>query len=109
MKIKTSIYMKHIMHSARDLLIEYEIDLIKRKIIISVDSIDTLLIESFIKTTAISAVNRELEKFNKLPLIENLNGFEVELVVAEKAKFSLRLVERDFEPREPTLVMILKD
>lgn len=107
--MKNGVYMKHMMHSARDLLIEYEIDLMQRTIVIDVDSIDTLLIESFLKSTAVSAVNRELEKFNKLPLVKNVNGFSVELVVAKKARFDLALIERDFEPREPTLVMKLKE
>lgn len=107
MNIKNCIHMKHMMHKARDLPINYEINLIKRTLKMHVDWIDTTLIESFIKSSAVNAVNTELEQLGKLPLLTNVVGFAIELIVADKVRFSLRLVERDFEPFEPTLVMRL--
>ena len=97
------------MHNARDLPICYEVDLIKRSILINVEWIDTDLIKHFLRFSAVEAINRELEIAGKLPLISNVNGFVIKLVVAEKAQFKLKIVERDFEPRELTLVMKIKD
>lgn len=74
---------------------------------LNVDWIDASLIECFLMSSAVNAVNRELESVGKLPLVTKLTGFAIELNVAGKAKFSLQLVERDFEPNEPTLVMRL--
>lgn len=85
--------MKHVMHSALDLPIDYEIDLINRTITMNVDWIDTSLIESFLRSVE----------------IKNLNGFAIALNVAGSVKFDLQLIERDFEPRESTLVMRLKN
>lgn len=107
MKIARKIIMKHMSHRTSDLDIAYEFDLLKRTFTMNVDQIDTLLIESFIRFAAVSSVNDELEKAGKLPLLNNLNGFAIEMIVADKARFSLRLIERDFEPRQPTLVMKL--
>jgi len=107
MKVANKILMKHMMHNTRDIMVEFEADLISRKVIIHVDTIDTLIIERLLRFTMLSYVNEELERLGKLPLLSNMSRFSIELVVADKAQFSLRLVERDFEPREPTLAMSL--
>lgn len=107
MLINRKIAMKHMFHKAKDLCVEFEADLISRKIVLSVDWIDTLLIESFITFSALQIVNDELEKVNKLPLLTSLENFKIVLLVAGSAGFSLHHTQRDFEPRESTLVMKL--
>lgn len=107
MKVAKKILMKHMMHNAKDVMVEFEADLISRAVTIRVDSIDTLIIERVIRFTMLSYVNEELDRVGKLPLLTNMTGFSIELVVANKVRFNLRLVERDFEPREPTLAMSL--
>lgn len=107
MKTARKITIKHMSHGTCDLEIAYEVDLLKRTLTMQVDAIDTLLIESFLRFSAVNAFNEELEKVGKLPLLTNVNGFAIQMIVADKARFSLRLVERDFEPRQPTLVMRL--
>lgn len=107
MRIANKILMKHMMHNARDVMVEYEVGLISRKVTIQVDTIDTLILERLISNTLLHYINEELERIGKLPLLTNMNGFSIELVVANKVRFNLRLVERDFEPREPTLAMSL--
>ena len=99
--------MKHMFHKAKDLCVEFNADLISRKIVMSLDWIDTSLIESFITFSALHIVNDELEKVNKLPLLTSLGGFNIELLVARSARFRLNYVSRDFEPTESTLVMKL--
>jgi len=109
MKEVARAYMKHFMHNTRDLLIAYEIDLIKRTIVLNVEWIDTALIEDYLRTVAINAINRKLEEVNKLPLATNLKGYTVEVIVDNKIHLDVRLVERDCEPREPTFVMRVKE
>jgi hypothetical protein len=109
MKEVARAYMKHMMHNTRDLLIAYEIDLIKRTIVLNIEWIDSLLIHDFLTYTAIRAINRKLVEVNKLPLASNIAGYTVELIVDGKVHFDLRLIERDFEPRQPTLVMRVKE
>ena len=109
MKEAACAYMKHFMHKTRDLLIAYEIDLIKRTMVLNVEWIDTLLLEDFLTYTAIRAINRKLEEVNKLPLATNIEGYTVELIVDSRVHFDLRLIERDFEPRQLTLVMKVKE
>lgn len=99
--------MKHMMHNAKDVMVEYEANLISRAVTIRVDTIDTLILERFISLCILDYINAELERIGKLPLLTNMSGFSIELVVANKVRFNLRLVERDFEPREPTLAMSL--
>jgi hypothetical protein len=108
MKIAHEIIMKHSMHRAQDVQFAYEADLSLRTVTVRVDTIDTGLIEWFLKFSLLHGVNDEMTKVGKAEFA-NLNSFQIELIVADKAKFNLKLVERDFEPREPTLVMILKD
>jgi len=107
MKVANKILMKHMMHNTSDVMVEFEADLISRAVTIRVDSIDTLILERLVRFTMLHYVNEELERVGKLPLLTNMNGFSIELVVASKVRFSLRLVERDFEPCEPTLAMKL--
>jgi hypothetical protein len=107
MKIN-SIQMKHMMHSAGDLVIDYQIDLINRTMVMNVGWIDTSLIEDFLRFSAVSYINQQLGKVGKLPLITKLNGFAIELVVAERVRYEPELIERDFEPKQPTLVMKMK-
>jgi hypothetical protein len=95
------------MHNANDVMVEFEADLISRAVTIRVDSIDTLILERLLRFTMLSYVKEELESIGKLPLLTNMSRFSIELVVASKVRFNLRLVERDFEPREPTLAMSL--
>ena len=91
--------MKQMMHKARDLPINYEINFIKRTLTMHVDWIDSSLIKSFIKSSAVNAVNREFENVGKLPSVTNINSFTIEMIVGGKARFDVQLVERDFEPR----------
>jgi Tfp pilus assembly ATPase PilU len=109
MKITARVYMKHMMHKARDLFIAYEIDLIKRAIVLNVNWIDTALIEDFITRGALHAINRQLEEIGKLPLATNIDGYTIELIVEGKVHLDVRLVESDYEPKEPTLVMRVKE
>jgi uncharacterized protein YqcC (DUF446 family) len=109
MKINKKMTIKHMMHEAEDLPVEYEIDLINRTIVLNVPFIDTLQITSFLEWMAISDINEKLESLGKLPLIKNLNNYVIELVVAGKTSIIVQLIERGFEPPQTTLVMKLKE
>lgn len=87
--------------------IEIRADLITRKIVLLVDWIDTVLIESVITVHAIQMVNNELKKVNKLPLLVSLDTFNIELVVDNNARFNLQYVRSEVDSRENTLVMQL--
>jgi len=100
--------MKHMMHNTNDVRFAYEADLSLRTVTVRVATIDTGLIEWFLKFSLLHGVNDEMTKAGKAEFA-NLSSFQIELIVADKAKFSLKLVERDFEPLEPTLVMKLKE
>ena len=102
-------YLKHFMHHARDLPIRYETDLIQRRIAIQVDWIDTLLLQRFLTDHLLEEINQQLTKANKLPLLESLTGFDIALLVGKNGRFELRLMERDFEPREATLIIKPKE
>lgn len=108
MKIVNEIIMKHMMHNTNDVRFTYEADLILRTVTVRVTTIDTALIEWFLKFSLLHGVNDEMTKAGKAEFA-NLSSFQIELIVADKAKFNLKLVERDFEPRDPTLVMKLKE
>lgn len=108
MKMVHEIIMKHMMHNTNDVRFAYEADLILRAITVRVATIDTALIEWFLKFSLLHGVNDEMTKAGKAEFA-NLSSFQIELIVADKAKFSLKLVERDFEPRDSTLVMKLKE
>ncbi len=104
-----SAYLKHFLHHARDLPIRYETDLIQRRIAIQVNWIDTLLLQRFLTDHLLEDINQQLTKVNKLPLLESLTGFEIELLVGQDSRFELKLMERDFEPREATLIIKPKE
>jgi hypothetical protein len=108
MKIAHEIIMKHMMHNTNDVRFAYEADLILRTATVRVATIDTALIEWFLKFSLLHGVNDAMTNAGKAEFA-NLSSFQIELIVADKAKFSLTLVERDFEPRDPTLVMKLKE
>lgn len=108
MKLNETFLMKHQGTRARDLEFAIDVDTDAKIIVLNVDWIDTGLIDWALIFSLLSTINRHLES-NGLPKLDNLSGFQIELVVAGKARFSLRRVERDFEPSQPTLVMHLKD
>ena len=95
------------MHSAKDLPITYEFDPINLKIKIESAWIDTLLLQRFLHML-IKEHNDELVKTDKSEVIVDLSNFEITLTVANKVVYELQLIERAFEPKEPTLVMRIK-
>jgi hypothetical protein len=110
MKIAREIIMKHMMHRAHDVTFAYEVDLSLRTVTVRVATIDTALIEWFLKFSLLHCINDEMQNQHAGHAeFANLSSFSIEIVVADKARFSLRLVERDCEPLEPTLVMRLKE
>lgn len=108
MKLSEIFLMKHQGTKARDLEFAIDVDIDARTIVLNVDWIDTSLIDWAMVFSLLSTINSSLER-NGLQKLDNLSGFQIELVVAGKARFSLRRVERDFEPSQPTLVMHLRD
>lgn len=106
MKIARKITMKHTMQRARDLEISYEVDVVKRSVNMQVEWIDTALIEWFLKFSLLHGINEEMARLGKAEFA-NVSSFQIEMVVADKATFSLQLVQQDFEPHESTLVMKL--
>jgi hypothetical protein len=109
MKIKANVYMKYMMHNAGNLDVAYEIDMIKRTILIDVKWIDAELNSDFLKVYALHAINRKLEEMNKLPLATNIACYSVELILDGKINLDVQLVDRDFSPKEPTLVSKIKE
>ena len=110
MKINRKALMKHQFHKAGDMKIEIRADLMTRKIELLADWIDTALIESVITLHAIQMLNEELEKVNKLPLLVSLEGFNVELIVSNGARFSVHYVRSEVDARQNTMVLrLLKD
>lgn len=99
--------MKHQMHKAKDLHFILEADFITRNVSIAVDWIDTALLESFIFVHAVQMLNDELEKANKLPLLESLATFNIKVIVASSARFSLQYVRNEDDARDNTLVLKL--
>lgn len=108
MKIARKILMKHTMQRARDLEISYEVDLVNRSVNMQVGWIDTALIEWFLKFSLLHMMNEEMTRIGQAEFA-NVSSFHIEMAVADKSRFSLQLVQQDFEPRETTLVMRLKE
>lgn len=106
--MRQHIYIKHFMHSAKDLPITYEFDPINLKIKIESTWIDTLLLQRFLQML-IKEYNDELGKTDRSEVIVELSNFEITLAVADKVVYELQLIERAFEPKEPTLVMRIKE
>lgn len=110
MQVSRRILMKHVMHGARDLDFHLEADFITRKVLVGIDWIDTALLESFICVHAVQLLNDELEKVNKLPPLDSLDSFNIELHVASSARFRVQFVRSETDSRDKTLVMqLLKD
>jgi len=93
------------MHSAQDIDFYFQADFISRKLSIAVDLIDTALLESFICMHAAQILNVELEKVNKLPPLINLDNFEIELIVASSARFSVQYALSEIDYRHNTLII----
>lgn len=108
MKFNEIFLMKHQGTKARDLEFAIDVDTDAKTVVLNVDWIDTGLIDWTLAFGLLSTINSRLES-DGFPKLKDLNGFEIELVVSGKARFSLRRVDRDFEPSQPTLVMHLKD
>ena len=108
MKIKNEIIMKHQGHWAHDLLVAFDADTEARKVVLAVEWVDSILLEWFVGIHLLSRLNNALKKASQ-PALKSLHGFEFELLVDGKVRFDLRLIERDFEPRQPTLMMSLKN
>ena len=101
--------MKHQAHSAKDLDIDYEFDLIKRTIKLEVEWIDSLLLTWWLQIHLLSEMNAKLEGIGKMQLLKHLRGFKIKLTVAQKIRFDLTLVEHDYDAQKATLVMKLQD
>lgn len=95
---------KHMGHRAKDLLVTFVADLQGQRVLLSVEWIDTALLTWTMESLQ-QEINRLLERQSVPHRIKSLDGFKVDLIVKDKARFHIRLVERDFEPRQPTLVM----
>lgn len=108
MKFNEIFLMKHQGTKARDLEFAIDVDTDAKTVVLNVEWIDTSLIDWALVFSLLSTINSELES-KGLPKLKSLDGFQIELVVAGKTRFSLRRVDRDFEPSQPTLVMHLKD
>ena len=105
MNIKDKIYMKHTMHHAGDQYISFEIDLLGRTVKIEMSVLDTLLLQLFLQRTLLEIINEGLEKIGNIPKIETLSSFNLKLNLDGKVNLSIRLCERSFEPKDPTLIM----
>lgn len=99
--------MKHMLHKARDVKVYFEVNLTLKTVTIHVESIDTLILDQLITEVILENVNEELN--GQLPLLKNLSGFSIQLLFDNKVKFKEERIERDFEPRLPTLVISLLD
>lgn len=106
--MKHKILMKHTMHQAPDLPIVCEVDLTRRTAKLHVEWADMGLIEWFLKSSLLPLINSDLEAGGIGAKFDSVAAFQIELVLAGKATFDLRLLERDFEPRQSTLVMHFK-
>ncbi len=105
MKLSEKFVMKHSGMKARDLEFTADVDIDAKTITLGIDWIDSGLIDWTLKFALVSTINGQLES-NGLPKLD-LDDFQIELVVAGKARFSVRRVERDFDD-ESTLVMHFK-
>lgn len=107
--VRGQILMKHTLHGAQDLMIAYTADMVLQELELHVEWVDSGLVEWALKFGLLSEINRELETMHSTCRVESLSHFKVVLTVANKARFTLHLVERDFEPRQTTLVLLYQE
>lgn len=106
MRFKKAVLMKHSMHNARDLPIDCEVDLTTSEVWINVDAIDTALLQMFLQKTLPSHIQEHIEVLGTKQPFQSIANFRVMITIAS-VTFDLKLVKRDFEPAEPTLVFTL--
>lgn len=107
MKIKGEVRLKHFASNAQDLEIEVEVDFKNRVVSIHADWVDTVLVQWFIQLHMVGFINREIEKLGNMAALDNLNRFDIELIVSGRIRFNVVLIEAELN--ETTLVMELKD
>lgn len=110
MKFNRSTYMKHMFHNAADLPIDYEVDLLAKTVWIKTSFIDTALLQSFIDRVLLQSINDYLETLGTKQKVLSITQFSLTLQIEDSTKFalfSIKLVKRDFQPEEPTIVLKL--
>lgn len=100
--------LKHQMHSARDLCINFDVDVEAKAITLKMEWIDTQLLKWWLQIHQLSAINNHLKHQNQSD-VESLKGFKVKLIVDEKATFDVSLFKSEINHEHDTLVMKLRD
>lgn len=94
------------MHKARDLDLEWEVDRKAKVITLRTEWVDTQLLKWWMQIHQPNAVNGWLERA-ELPLLKDLRGFSVKLIVDNKATFDVTVAKSEIEREHDTLVMRL--
>lgn len=104
MKANT-IILKHQMHSARDLYLDYAIDTENKVITHKVEWIDTQLLRNWLQIHQLNLVNTTLEADGK-PRLENLNGYTFKLTVENcETEFTMQLFKSEIDWQQDSIVI----
>jgi hypothetical protein len=106
MRFKRAVTIKHSMHRTRDLTIDYEVDLMTSEIWINVEAIDSLLLQAFLERTLPSNIQEYFQALGTKQTFKTIDDFNIVLKI-DDVSFDLKLIKRDFEPTDPTLVFKL--
>ena len=100
-----TIILKHQMHSARDLYLDYAIDTENKVVTHKVEWIDTQLLHSWLQIHQLNRINTTLEAEGK-PQLENLNGFTFKLTVKNcETEFTMQLFKSEIDWQQDTVVI----
>lgn len=100
--------LKHQMHSARDLCINFDVDVEEKLITLKTEWIDTQLLKWWLQIHQFSAINHQLKQQNK-PQILSFPRYKVKLIVDGKVTFDVSVFKSEINHEHDTLVMKFSD
>lgn len=110
MCIHGQLMLKHWMHSAKDMHVKYDMDLVSKNISLQVNVIDTLKIAE-LEQMLLDKANEYLRALHTKQIVHSLEKFTINLLIEgdkNKTNFDLKFKKREFEPSQATVVLAVK-
>lgn len=99
------IILKHQMHSARNLYLDYAIDTDNKIITHKVEWIDTQLLRNWLQIHQLNRINTTLETDGK-PQLDSLSGYTFKLVVEGcETEFTMQLFKSEIDWEQDSIVI----
>lgn len=109
MAIQSKIHIKHIFHGAPDQSIGYALYPEKNLLVLKVEQLDSYLVQWFLQKTLPEIVDQSNSLKELGYSSKDLLDIEIEVILADKIRLSLQLIESDFDFNKTTVLISATD